>query len=77
LLETGNLKLFERLPVSQPYAYGGNASRVDCGSAGDFCAHRWRMGAHGDNQIRPDEANEDVLAGALRAAWKLRIEKNQ
>lgn len=32
-----------------------------------------RMGA---THIRLAAANEDVLAGALRAAWKLRIEKN-
>ncbi len=32
-----------------------------------------RMGA---THIRLAEANEDVLTGALRAAWKLRLEKN-
>jgi hypothetical protein len=32
-----------------------------------------RMGA---THVRLAAANEDVLAGALRAAWKLRIEKN-
>ena len=32
-----------------------------------------RMGA---THIRLDKANEDVMAGALRAAWKLRKEKN-
>lgn len=32
-----------------------------------------RMGA---THIRLAKANEDVLAGALRAAWKLRVEKN-
>lgn len=32
-----------------------------------------RMGA---THIRLAEASEDVLAGALRAAWRLRIEKN-
>ncbi len=32
-----------------------------------------RMGA---THIRLTKASEDVLAGALRAAWKLRIEKN-
>ena len=26
--------------------------------------------------IRLAKANEDVLAGALRAAWQLRVEKN-
>ena len=32
-----------------------------------------RMGA---TQIRLAAANEDMLAGALRTAWKLRVEKN-
>jgi hypothetical protein len=32
-----------------------------------------RMGA---THIRLAAANEDVLAGALRAAWKIRMEKN-
>jgi hypothetical protein len=32
-----------------------------------------RMGA---THIRLAKANQDVLAGALRAAWKLRLEKN-
>jgi hypothetical protein len=32
-----------------------------------------RMGA---THIRLTKANEDVLTGALRAAWKLRVEKN-
>jgi hypothetical protein len=32
-----------------------------------------RMGA---THVRLAAANEDVLAGALRTAWKLRIEKN-
>jgi hypothetical protein len=32
-----------------------------------------RMGA---THMRLAAANEDVLAGALRAAWKLRVEKN-
>jgi YjbR len=33
-----------------------------------------RMGA---THIRLTKASEDVLAGALRAAWKLRVEKNK
>src|SRR4029078_8582957 len=33
-----------------------------------------RMGA---TDARLSEANEDVLTGALRAAWKLRVEKNR
>jgi len=32
-----------------------------------------RMGA---THIRLDAANEDVLAGALRTAWKLRVDKS-
>lgn len=34
-------------------------------------------GKMGMTHIRLSEANEDVLAGALRSAWKLRVEKNQ
>ena len=34
-------------------------------------------GRMGMTHIRLAEANEDVLAGALHTAWKLRIEKNQ
>jgi hypothetical protein len=30
----------------------------------------------GMTHIRLANANEDVLAGALRTAWKLRVEKN-
>jgi hypothetical protein len=33
-------------------------------------------GRTGMTHIRLAKANEDVLAGALRAAWKLRVEKN-
>src|SRR5271170_7413789 len=33
-------------------------------------------GRMGMTHIRLAEASEDVLAGALRAAWKLRVEKN-
>jgi hypothetical protein len=33
-------------------------------------------GRMGMTHIRLAAANEDVLAGALRAAWKLRVEKN-
>ena len=33
-------------------------------------------GRMGMTHIRLAEADEDVLAGALRTAWKLRIEKN-
>jgi len=33
-------------------------------------------GRNGSTHIRLAEANEDLLAGALKAAWKLRTEKN-
>ena len=33
-------------------------------------------GKDGATHIRLARANEDVLAGALRAAWQLRVEKN-
>lgn len=33
-------------------------------------------GKSGATHIRLSEANEDVLSGALRAAWKIRVEKN-
>jgi hypothetical protein len=31
----------------------------------------------GSTHIRLAKANEDVLTGALRTAWKLRVEKNK
>ena len=34
-------------------------------------------GKNGATHIRLGEANEDVLAGALRAAWMVRVEKNR
>jgi len=34
-------------------------------------------GRNGATHIRLAAANEDLLAGALRTAWKLRVEKNQ
>jgi hypothetical protein len=33
-------------------------------------------GRNGATHIRLEKANEDILAGALHAAWKLRVEKN-
>jgi hypothetical protein len=33
-------------------------------------------GRMGMTHIRLDQANEDLLAGALHAAWKLRVDKN-
>jgi hypothetical protein len=34
-------------------------------------------GRNGATHIRLSAANEDVLAGALHTAWKLRVEKNR
>ena len=34
-------------------------------------------GRNGATHIRLAPANEDVLAGALRAAWQIRVAKNQ
>jgi hypothetical protein len=34
-------------------------------------------GRNGATHLRLAAANEDLLAGALRAAWKIRIDKNQ
>jgi hypothetical protein len=34
-------------------------------------------GRNGATHVRLAAANEDVLLGALRTAWKLRLEKNQ
>src|ERR1700746_4079814 len=34
-------------------------------------------GRNGATHVRLASANEDLLAGALRAAWKLRVEKNK
>jgi hypothetical protein len=33
-------------------------------------------GRNGATHVRLAEANEDLLAGALKAAWKLRTDKN-
>jgi len=33
-------------------------------------------GRNGATQVRLAEVNKDVLEGALRAAWKLRVQKN-
>lgn len=34
-------------------------------------------GRNGATHVRLSKVNEDVLAGALRSAWKLRVEKNR
>ena len=43
---------------------------------GIFLPVRGGWGRMGATHIRLAKASEDVLAGALRAAWKIRIEKN-
>src|ERR1700676_4850260 len=42
----------------------------------DFPADSWRLGKDGHTHIRLAAAREDVLTGALRKAWKLRIDKD-
>ncbi len=34
-------------------------------------------GRNGATHVRLAEANEDLLEGALRAAWQVRVEKNE
>ena len=41
-----------------------------------FLPIRGGWGRQGMTHIRLEKASEDVLAGALRTAWKLRVEKN-
>ena len=42
-----------------------------------FLPIRGGWGRMGCTHIRLAKANEDVLTGALRSAWKLRVEKNK
>jgi hypothetical protein len=42
-----------------------------------FLAIPGGWGKNGATHVRLAVANEDVLLGALRTAWKLRLEKNQ
>ena len=56
-----------------PRAAGG----VCCGAPDLFLPVHGGWGRNGATHIRLAAANEDVLAGALHTAWKLRIEKNQ
>ena len=68
--------------ASQKQGYGNLMLTVE--QQADFVAEKpdvflpipggW--GRMGMTHIRLAEANEDLLAGALRTAWKLRIEKN-
>ncbi|MGA2115809.1 MAG: MmcQ/YjbR family DNA-binding protein [Bryobacteraceae bacterium] len=61
----GNLKL----TLEQQAAFVEEAPEVFLPIAGGW-------GRAGMTHIRLAAANEDVLAGALRAAWKLRVEQN-
>jgi hypothetical protein len=56
------------LTPEQQAAFVGNAGAFRPGC-------RW-MGKDGRYPYSTSAANEDILAGALRAAWKLRLEKN-
>ena len=61
----GNLTL----TPEQQTAFVKEAPEIFVPIAGGF-------GRMGHTHIRLAAANEDVLAGALRTAWKLRVEKN-
>lgn len=61
----GNLML----TPDQQAAFVGEAPEVFLPIAGGW-------GRMGMTHIRLSAANEDVLTGALRTAWKLRLEKN-
>ena len=57
-------------------AYAGAAGCVCGGGARDFSANSWGLGKDGHTHIRLAAASEDVLTGALRTAWRVRIDKN-
>src|SRR6266704_5083108 len=61
----GNLSL----TLEQQAAFVEEAPEIFLPIAGGF-------GRMGHTHIRLAAANEDILTGALRTAWKLRIEKN-
>lgn len=61
----GNLML----TLEQQEAFVEEAPRIFLPIPGGF-------GKMGHTHIRLAAANEDVLAGALRSAWRLRVEKN-
>lgn len=62
----GNLMLTPELQAD----FVGELPRVFIPIAGGW-------GRNGATHVRLSAANEDLLAGALRAAWKLRVEKNK
>ncbi len=57
-------------------AYTGAAGGVCGGSAEIFLPIPGGWGKMGHTHIRLAAANKDVLTGALRTAWKLRVDKN-
>src|SRR2546429_9928528 len=63
--------------VRKPDAYARAAGGVCGGGSRDFLADSWRLGKMGHTHIRLAAANEDVLMGALRTAWKLRSEERR
>lgn len=68
--------------ASQTQGYGNPmltpraAGSVRGGAARGFRSHRGWMGKDGNDSYSAAAAEEDVLAGALRVAWKLRLEKD-
>src|SRR5215831_13654950 len=61
----GNLML----TLEQQAAFVGEAPQIFLPIPGGW-------GRMGHTHIRLAEANEDVMTGALRTAWRLRVEKN-
>ena len=61
----GNLML----TAEQQAAFVGELPEVFVAVAGGW-------GRNGATHVRLAAVNEDILAGALRTAWKLRVEKN-
>ena len=60
--------------VRRSDAYARAAGGVCGGGARDFLADSRRWGKMGHTRIRL-AASEDILTGALRTAWRLRIDK--
>ena len=58
----GNLMLTPRTP-----------GRFRQGSTGGLPAGQWRMGWDGATYVRLSSANKDLLAGALRVEWQVKL----
>ena len=54
----------------------GAAGRARRGNAGSVRSGTRRLGRTGMTHVQLAAASEDVPAGVLRAAWKLRLERN-